>query len=157
LLSSLNLGLAKGSAYSTLGPPGLVLLPPPGLGVSLCEMSLPSSDFCRQVRRSLLIWFQRARRDLPWRRDRDPYRICVSEVMLQQTQVAPVIPYFERFQQAFPTLADLAAADEQEVLRLWEGLGYYRRARDLHRAARQVVAEHGGQVPADPEALRSLP
>jgi A/G-specific adenine glycosylase len=105
----------------------------------------------------LLTWFQRARRDLPWRRDRDPYRIWVSEVMLQQTQVATVIPYFERFQQAFPTLADLAAADEQQVLRLWEGLGYYRRARDLHRAARQVVAEHGGQVPADPEALRSLP
>jgi A/G-specific adenine glycosylase len=77
--------------------------------------------------------------------------------MLQQTQVATVIPYFERFLQAFPTLADLAAAQEQDVLRLWEGLGYYRRARDLHRAARQIVAEHGGRFPDDPALLRGLP
>jgi A/G-specific adenine glycosylase len=111
----------------------------------------------RQVRRALLAWFDRHKRDLPWRRDRDPYRIWVSEIMLQQTQVATVVPYFERFLAAFPTIAALAAADEQEVLRLWEGLGYYRRARDLHRAARCLVAGHGGRFPDDPEAVAALP
>src|SRR5262249_3342355 len=97
------------------------------------------------------------RRDLPWRSNRDPYRIWVSEIMLQQTQVATVIPFFERFLQAFPTLADLAAADQQEVLRLWEGLGYYRRARDLHRAAQRIMAEYGGRIPREPAILRTLP
>jgi A/G-specific adenine glycosylase len=104
----------------------------------------------------LLAWFDRHRRDLPWRRTRDPYAIWVSEVMLQQTQVATVVPYFERFLRAFPTLADLAAAAEADVLRLWEGLGYYRRARDLHRAARQL-AEQGGRIPPDPAALEGVP
>jgi A/G-specific adenine glycosylase len=111
----------------------------------------------RAVRRLLLRWFVRHQRDLPWRRDRDPYRIWVSEVMLQQTQVATVVPFFERFLQALPTLADLAAADEQQVLRLWEGLGYYRRARDLHRAARLLTTEHGGRFPDDPGLLATLP
>jgi A/G-specific adenine glycosylase len=110
-----------------------------------------------RLRRRLLAWFDRHRRDLPWRRDRDPYRIWVSEVMLQQTTVAAVGPYFERFLAAFPTLADLAAADEQEVLRLWEGLGYYRRARHLHAAARRLVAEYGGELPDDPAVWRDLP
>jgi A/G-specific adenine glycosylase len=104
----------------------------------------------------LLAWYDRHRRDLPWRRDRDPYRIWVSEVMLQQTQVATVVGYFERFLARFPTLTDLAAADEQEVLRLWEGLGYYRRARDLLQAAR-LLAARGGVFPADPAALTGLP
>src|SRR5262245_29481523 len=113
--------------------------------------SLPS------LRRRLLAWFDKNHRDLPWRRDRDPYRIWVSEVMLQQTTVAAVIPYFERFLAAFPTLADLAAADEQDVLKLWEGLGYYRRARHLHRAARQLAAEHSGALPDDPAVWRELP
>jgi A/G-specific adenine glycosylase len=111
----------------------------------------------RWVARRLSDWFARARRDLPWRRTRDPYAIWVSEVMLQQTQVVTVVPYFERFLQAFPTVAALAGADEQEVLRLWEGLGYYRRARDLHRAAREVVGRTGGALPDDPEALAGLP
>jgi A/G-specific adenine glycosylase len=111
----------------------------------------------RWLGQRLLTWFARYKRDLPWRKNRDPYRIWVSEVMLQQTQVATVIPYFERFLQAFPTLADLAAADEQDVLRLWEGLGYYRRARDLHRAARLLAREHGGAIPSDPAALRGVP
>ncbi len=102
-------------------------------------------------------WFVHHQRDLPWRRDRDPYRIWVSEVMLQQTQAATVIPYFEQFLQAFPTVRDLAAAEEQEVLRLWEGLGYYRRARDLHRAAKAIVAQHNGQIPDDPALLGRLP
>src|SRR5579885_341778 len=110
-----------------------------------------------RLRRRLLAWFDAARRDLPWRRDRDPYRIWVSEVMLQQTTVAAVVPYFERFLRAFPTLADLAAAEEQDVLRLWEGLGYYRRARDLHRAARVLVAQHEGRIPDDPAVLATLP
>src|SRR4051794_40052717 len=109
------------------------------------------------LRRRLLAWFDKHRRDLPWRQDRDPYRIWVSEVMLQQTTVAAVVPYFERFLAAFPTLADLAAADEQDVLRLWEGLGYYRRARHLHQAARRLVAEHGGELPDDPAVWRELP
>jgi A/G-specific adenine glycosylase len=105
----------------------------------------------------LLAWFARHRRDLPWRRDRDPYRIWVSEVMLQQTTVAAAAPYFERFVRTFPTLAALAAADEQDVLRLWEGLGYYRRARHLHQAARLLVAGHGGALPDDPAVWRALP
>jgi A/G-specific adenine glycosylase len=115
------------------------------------------ADWRSWLARRLLPWFHRHRRDLPWRRDRDPYRIWVSEVMLQQTQVATVIPYFERFLQTFPSVADLAAAEEQEVLRLWEGLGYYRRARDLHRAARLLAAEHDGQFPDDAAILSGLP
>jgi A/G-specific adenine glycosylase len=109
------------------------------------------------LRRRLLDWFARHRRDLPWRCNRDPYRIWVSEVMLQQTQTATVVPFFHRFLRAFPTLADLAAATEHEVLRLWEGLGYYRRARDLHRAAQQIVSEHNGHFPRDPAVLATLP
>ncbi|MFL5328309.1 MAG: A/G-specific adenine glycosylase [Gemmataceae bacterium] len=108
------------------------------------------------LRRRLLAWFDRHRRDLPWRHNRDPYRIWVSEVMLQQTTVAAVVPYFDRFMAAFPTLADLAAADEQAVLKHWAGLGYYRRAKHLHQAARLLVAA-GGSLPDDPEVWRALP
>ena len=104
----------------------------------------------------LLAWFDLHRRDLPWRADRDPYRIWVSEAMLQQTQVAAVVPAFLRFVERWPTLARLAAADEQDVLRLWQGLGYYRRARDLLRAARLLHERHGG-IPDDPAALAGLP
>jgi A/G-specific adenine glycosylase len=118
---------------------------------------LPDAVWRQAFRRRLKAWFDRHARDLPWRRTRDPYAIWLSEVMLQQTQVATVIPYFERFTAAFPTIQALAEADEQQVLRLWEGLGYYRRARQLHRAAQVIVAEHGGVFPRDPQAVRRLP
>src|SRR5580700_116237 len=91
----------------------------------------PDADWRPVFRRRLLAWFRRNARDLPWRRNRDPYRVWVSEIMLQQTTVAAVVPYFERFMAALPDIAALAAAREEIVLRLWEGLGYYRRARQL--------------------------
>ncbi len=109
------------------------------------------------VRRRLARWYARAKRDLPWRRTRDPYAIWVSEVMLQQTQVERVKDYFARFLRRFPGVGDLARAGEAEVLRHWEGLGYYRRARQLHAAAKAVVADHDGAFPASLEGLRSLP
>jgi len=110
-----------------------------------------------RVRAALLDWYDVSARDLPWRRTRDPYAIWVSEVMLQQTRVETVIPYFTRFLARFPTPAVLAAASEDEVLGLWSGLGYYRRARLLHAGVREVVARHGGRVPEDAEERRALP
>ncbi|MFO7714188.1 A/G-specific adenine glycosylase [Desulfosarcina sp.] len=109
------------------------------------------------VRRKLLQWYSTHQRRLPWRTTSDPYAIWVSEVMLQQTQVATAIPYYLRFMDRFPTPAHLAAADIQEVLKLWEGLGYYSRARNLHRAAGMVTVAFNGQVPDDPETFKSLP
>ncbi|WP_152053680.1 A/G-specific adenine glycosylase [Tautonia marina] len=110
------------------------------------------------VRRALLDWYDReGRADLPWRRDRDPYKVLVAEVMLVQTTVAAAGPFFERFLTRFPTPEALASADEADVLKAWEGLGYYRRARLLHQAARAIVEQHDGQVPGDPDALRRLP
>src|SRR4051794_25924543 len=113
--------------------------------------SLPESSSLAAWRRALtkrlLAWFERAARDLPWRRTRDLYAIWISEVMLQQTQVATVIPYWKRFLARFPDPTSLASAEEQEVLRLWEGLGYYRRARQLHVAAQRIVSEHDGIFP----------
>ena len=109
------------------------------------------------VRKRLLTWYRRHGRDLPWRRSRDPYHIWISEVMLQQTQVETVIPYYHRFLNAFPDVAALAAAPQSAVLKHWEGLGYYARARNLHKAAQQVVQEHGSQLPRTPEDLRRLP
>lgn len=109
------------------------------------------------IRRLLLKWFRCNQRALPWRASRDPYAIWVSEVMLQQTQVSAVVPYFARFMQRFPTVEALAGADEQEVLRTWEGLGYYRRARHLHQAARAIMKEHAGQLPREEEVLSALP
>ncbi len=111
----------------------------------------------RGLRRRLLAWYRRHRRDLPWRRTSDPYAVWVSEIMLQQTQVATVVPYFERFLAAFPSIIALAEADERDVLRLWEGLGYYRRARQMHRAARLLVAEHQAVFPRDLAIVRKLP
>lgn len=113
------------------------------------------------LRAKLLAWFDANQRDLPWRATtdgrRDPYRVWVSEVMLQQTTVAAVGPYFERFVAALPTVRALAAADEQRVLKLWEGLGYYRRARHLYAAAQQLVRDHGGELPDDPAVWAALP
>jgi A/G-specific adenine glycosylase len=105
----------------------------------------------------LLGWFRQFRRDLPWRQTRDPYRIWLSEIMLQQTRVTAVIPYYERFLQRFPEVGTLAAAPQEEVLRLWSGLGYYSRARNLQKAAQQIVAKHGGQFPLCLEDALALP
>ncbi|WP_028539402.1 A/G-specific adenine glycosylase [Paenibacillus sp. J14] len=107
----------------------------------------------------LLSWYERSKRDLPWRRHRDPYYIWVSEIMLQQTRVDTVIPYFQRFIERFPTIRDLAEAPEEEVLKCWEGLGYYSRARNLQAAAKQVMERHGGIVPdtkAEVSALKGV-
>lgn len=104
-----------------------------------------------------MAWFKRNARVLPWRGTRDPYRIWVSEIMLQQTQVVTVVAYYQRFLARFGDVQALAAAPEEDVLRLWEGLGYYRRARQMHAAARQIVEQHEGMFPRDPEFLRALP
>jgi A/G-specific adenine glycosylase len=110
-----------------------------------------------RIRDGLLGWFNENARDLPWRRTRDPYAILVSEVMLQQTQVARVLPYYTRFLERFPTVEDLAAAATSDVIRFWSGLGYNRRAVNLQRAARAVVDELGGSFPHDPADLKKLP
>src|SRR5690349_6148043 len=105
----------------------------------------------------LLEWYRAHRRDLPWRRTRDAYGIWVSEVMLQQTRVAVVVPYWERWMERFPGAAELAAAPLDDVLACWSGLGYYGRARNLHAGAREVVARYGGRVPGEAAELRTLP
>lgn len=109
------------------------------------------------LRRGLLSWYRRAKRDLPWRRDPTPYRVWVSEIMLQQTTVAAATPKYEAFLRRFPTLASLASSQEDEVLKHWAGLGYYARARNLRRAARSVVADHGGTFPCEFEPVLALP
>jgi A/G-specific adenine glycosylase len=109
------------------------------------------------LRRSLLAYYRRQGRDLPWRQTRDPYAIWVSEIMLQQTQVRTVLPRFAPFLRRFPSIAALAAAEETAICEAWAGLGYYRRARNLHRAARQILAEHGGKVPSTAPLLAKLP
>ncbi|HBO45412.1 MAG TPA: A/G-specific adenine glycosylase [Planctomycetaceae bacterium] len=121
------------------------------------RLPLPDASWRTRFRRRLRSWYEGNARDLPWRRSRDPYRVWVSEIMLQQTQVATVKPYFGRFIDAFPTVEALARADESRVLRLWEGLGYYRRARQMHEAARRIVEEHGGRFPRDRDSVRDLP
>ncbi|CAA9554226.1 MAG: A/G-specific adenine glycosylase [uncultured Thermomicrobiales bacterium] len=110
-----------------------------------------------RVRVRLLAWFATNRRDLPWRQTRDPYRILVSEVMLQQTQVDRVVSYYNRFLERFPTVVDLAAAPTADVIRAWAGLGYNRRAVNLQRTAQSVVDDHGGEFPRSVDALRALP
>ncbi len=110
-----------------------------------------------EVGRLLCRWFARNGRDLPWRRDYAPYAVLVSEIMLQQTQMDRVTAYFERWMERFPSLQALADAPEEAVLKAWEGLGYYSRARNLHRAAGLILHGHGGNIPADPQTLRRLP
>lgn len=116
------------------------------------------SNTVRAIRRKLLAWYDAHRRDLPWRSDPpNAWAVLVSEAMLQQTQVTTVIDYFNRFMKAWPTPAAMAAADEQDVLRMWQGLGYYRRARNLHAAAKAIVDDHAGRVPDTVDELLTLP
>lgn len=109
------------------------------------------------IRAALLSFYDARRRDLPWRQDADPYRVWISEIMLQQTRVEAVVPFYDRWLERFPTVAHLADAPLDDVLKQWEGLGYYARARNLHRAARMVQERHAGELPRDIEALRALP
>jgi A/G-specific adenine glycosylase len=109
-------------------------------------------EFCHD----LIGWFEEEQRDLPWRKDQDPYKVWVSEIMLQQTRVDTVIPYFNRFIEQFPTVEALSQAEEEKVLKAWEGLGYYSRARNLHSAVKEVHEKYGGQVPDDPKEISSL-
>lgn len=107
---------------------------------------------------AILVWYDKyGRKTLPWQHNKTPYKVWLSEIMLQQTQVATVIPYFERFMARFPTVSDLAEADQDEVLHLWTGLGYYARARNLHKAAKQIVSEHNGKFPETIEQVMALP
>ncbi|MEM9346896.1 MAG: A/G-specific adenine glycosylase [Planctomycetota bacterium] len=119
------------------------------------------TDQAKAFRRRLLTWYRKHRRDLPWRemkgRSVNPYHVLLSEAMLQQTQVATVVPYFHRFIEAFPTVQVLAESDEQQVLTLWQGLGYYRRARNLHAAAKMIVEDFAGKIPEKVESLLRLP
>ncbi|WP_132372868.1 A/G-specific adenine glycosylase [Melghiribacillus thermohalophilus] len=117
---------------------------------------IPEQFNIQKFQLDLMTWFQREKRDLPWRKDRDPYKIWVSEIMLQQTRVDTVIPYFNRFISRFPTPEALAGADEQEVLKEWEGLGYYSRARNLQSAVKEVVEKYDGNIPDNPAELGRL-
>jgi A/G-specific adenine glycosylase len=110
-----------------------------------------------RIQTKLLRWFKQNRRDLPWRKTKDPYAIWISEIMLQQTQVATVIPYYEKFLKTFPTIRSLAKADLSKVLKVWEGLGYYSRARNLHRASRIILSHFNGKIPENLNDLLSLP
>ncbi len=130
-----------------------------GLAASPCKKKgkLEDTRHRRRFRRMLLKWYDENKRDLPWRRTRDPYRVWISEIMLQQTRVAAVIEYYEGFLRRFPTVQRLAAARVDSVLAAWSGLGYYRRARALHAAAKQIVKEHAGAFPGSAEEWRQLP
>jgi A/G-specific adenine glycosylase len=123
----------------------------------LCVLYPPALNRDLHIRRALVSWFQRDHRDLPWRRTRDPYAVWVSEIMLQQTRVDTVTPYFTRWMGRFPTVRALAEAPLDDVLSHWAGLGYYARARNLHSAAREVTATYGGQFPTETADVRALP
>jgi A/G-specific adenine glycosylase len=122
-------------------------------------MALHDQVVCKTpfLRRRLLAWYRRNARDLPWRRTHDPYRIWLSEILLQQTRVEAVLPYYARFAKEFPTVHDLAVAGDDRVLKLWEGLGYYGRARNLLRAARMITRDYGGHLPQTAEQWQRLP
>ncbi len=111
----------------------------------------------KRIQKKILSWYQANKRELPWRNTRDPYKIWVSEIMLQQTQVNTVFSYYQRFIAAFPTVQRLAGAEIGRVMKLWEGLGYYGRARNLHKAAQEVMTRFGGKIPSDEAGLASLP
>ncbi|WP_207394960.1 A/G-specific adenine glycosylase [Bremerella alba] len=121
------------------------------------ENSSPVRGSLAAFQSHVFAWFATHQRDLPWRKSQDPYRVWISEIMLQQTQVATVKEYFRRFTAEFPQVSDLAAANEQKVLRLWEGLGYYRRARQLHAAAKEIVERFHGKFPQTVDEIQSLP
>ncbi len=149
---------ASGDAIAKLGDANASLVE------WLAENELPQHDtgwtsasWQDAVRRRLMKWFRRQARDLPWRQNVTPYRVWISEIMLQQTQVATVIDYYHRFMKSFPTVHHLAQASEQSVLSHWEGLGYYRRARSLHAAARKIVDEHDGVFPTSYHEVLALP
>ncbi|MBF2049684.1 MAG: A/G-specific adenine glycosylase [Elainella sp. C42_A2020_010] len=136
---------------------GVWLLPPNQAGVQAARYQvLLNSPVVVELRQLLLCWYAVHGRSLPWRQTKDPYAIWVSEIMLQQTQVKTVIPYYERWLAQFPTIAALAAANQQQVLKAWQGLGYYARARNLHQAAQQLM-QQGGQFPTSLEAVLTLP
>src|SRR5262245_39024371 len=118
---------------------------------------LIDSKHRREIRKRLLSWYDQNRRDLPWRRTRDPYAIWISEVMLQQTRVDTVIPYYERFLSRWPTVESLASADPDDVRASWSGLGYYRRAKLMLEAAHSIVRDHGGSFPASYSQIATLP
>ena len=101
----------------------------------------------------LNVWYRKHARDLPWRQTRDPYKIWISEVMLQQTTVNAAIPYYERWIKAFPKVENVARASSQKILKMWQGLGYYNRARNLHKAAKLIAKEYGGKIPRDPRSI----
>jgi A/G-specific adenine glycosylase len=126
-------------------------------GISETKVAWQQAGWLRAFRQRLLDWYRQHRRDLPWRATDDPYAIWVSEIMLQQTQVATVLDYYPRFLQRFPDIRALAMADEQAVLRAWEGLGYYRRARQLHTAAKRLLAENAAEFPSDFASILGLP
>jgi len=123
----------------------------------LSPREVPDESRRRLFTATLIYWFRRFGRDLPWRRTRDPYHILVSEIMLQQTQVDRVIEYFHKFLEEFPTVDTLAAADAEAVLKAWAGLGYYNRARNLHKTAQSVVQDYAGKFPMTVEELETLP
>ncbi|MES3628908.1 MAG: A/G-specific adenine glycosylase, partial [Longimonas sp.] len=128
----------------------------PSLPVSAPDLTEITDAHRTRFREALLDWYHDVKREMPWRETDDPYRIWVSEIMLQQTRVDQAEPYYRRFVEAFPTVHDLAEAERDAVLQQWEGLGYYSRARYLHEAAQTVVREHGGTVPATYDGLKSL-
>jgi A/G-specific adenine glycosylase len=124
--------------------------------MTLLEQNL-TPNIRRKFRKRLLAWYDVHKRDLPWRSDREPYRVWLSEIMLQQTRVAAVLEHYRRFLKRFPTVEKLAAARQASVLAIWSGLGYYRRAGMLHAAAKKIVAEHDGKFPLSAAELRALP
>jgi A/G-specific adenine glycosylase len=111
----------------------------------------------KNIVKDLLVWYGEEGRDLPWRKTRDPYRVWVSEIMLQQTRVETVVPYYERWMARFPSVKQLAKASREDILRLWEGMGYYRRAHNLHTGAQVVMEQHGGRLPEEAAELKRLP